>query len=125
MLLEKFLDTTYDHTKDGINLAVKDFNYIYIYKTAKQSKLKTKTDKITCWYQKLVWSRLPGNSQTPQKSVKKYKDPNNTEIRLLYCETLKQYKQTIRTKKSTIYPKTTNNYWEVDQYKPILGQLKT
>ncbi len=91
-LIDNFLNNTYAHTNKGVNLAVKDINYIFE-KSAKLSKLKTKN----------------GNN------------PNNAEIRHLSCETLKQYKHTLRTKKAqytqkqlTIIEKSvnTNQFWD-------------
>ena len=48
-LLDTFLDTTYTHSKEGVNLAVKHINYLFK-KTAqlaqlKQTKTKTKTTR--------------------------------------------------------------------------------
>ncbi len=40
-LIDNFLNNTYAHTNEGVNLAVKYINYIFE-KSAKQSKLKTK-----------------------------------------------------------------------------------
>ncbi len=40
-LIDNFLNNTYTHTNEGVNLAVKDINYIFE-KSAKLSKLKTK-----------------------------------------------------------------------------------
>ncbi len=44
-LIDNFLNNTYAHTNEGVNLAVKDINYIFE-KSAKLSKLKKKIDKI-------------------------------------------------------------------------------
>ncbi len=40
-LIDNFLNNTYAHTNEGVNLAVKDIKYIFE-KSAKLSKLKTK-----------------------------------------------------------------------------------
>ena len=48
-LLDNFLDTTFTHSKEGINLAVQNINYIFR-QTAKEAQLKlikNKTKKIT------------------------------------------------------------------------------
>ncbi len=80
----------------------KDINYIFE-KSAKQSKLKTKNGNIQIPQNDKNW--FDQNCQTIRKKLRtlsnqKQKDPNNAEIHLLYSETLKQYKHTLRTKKA-------------------------
>ncbi len=90
-LIDNFLNNTYAHTNEGVNLAVKYINYLFE-KSAKQSKLKTKH-----WTNQILKNEKNWFDQTCQTirknlrtlSNQKHNDPNNAEIRHLYCETLK------------------------------------
>jgi hypothetical protein len=121
-LLDNFLDTTFTHSKEGINLAVQNINYIFR-QTAKEAQLKlikNKTKKITDdnWFDadcKIIRKKIRTLSN------QKHRDPNNGELRLHYCETLKLYKRTLRTKKAQYNRKqlmlieesiNTNNFWQ-------------
>ncbi len=96
-LIDNFLNNTYAHTNKGVNLAVKDINYIFE-KSAKLSKLKTKNGQKQILKNDKNW--FDQTCQTIRKNLRtlsnqKHNDPNNTEIRHFYCTTLKQYKHTI------------------------------
>jgi hypothetical protein len=121
-LLDNFLDTTFTHSKEGINLAVQNINYIFR-QTAKEAQLKLikkQTKKITDdnWFDadcKIIRKKLRTLSN------QKHRDPNNGELRLQYCETLKLYKRTLRNKKAQYNSKQltlieeskkTNNFWQ-------------
>ncbi len=101
-LIDNFLNNTYAHTNEGVTLAVKYINYIFE-KSAKLSKLKTKNWKNQILKKDKKW--FDQTCQTIRKNLRtlsnqKHNDPNNAEIRHLYCATLKQYKHTLRTKKA-------------------------
>ncbi len=122
-LIDNFLNNTYAHTNEGVNLAVKDINYIFE-KSAKLSKLKTKNGQKQILKNDKNW--FDQTCQTIRKNLRtlsnqKHNNPNNAEIRHLYCATLKQYKHTLRTKKAqytqkqlTIIEKSvnTNQFWD-------------
>ncbi len=100
-LIDNFLNNTYAYTNEGVNLAVKYMNYIFEKKS--QFKLKTKNGKNQILKNDKNW--FDQNCQTIRKNLRtlsnqKHNDQNNAEIRHLYCETLKQYKHTLRTKKA-------------------------
>ncbi len=122
-LIHNFLNNTYAHTNEGVNLAVKDINYIFE-KSARLSKLKTKNGQNQILKNDKNW--FDQTCQTIRKNLntfsnQKHNDPNNAEICHLYCATLKQYKHTLRTKKAqytqkqlTIIEKSvnTNQFWD-------------
>ncbi len=86
--------------------------------------MKTKNGKNQILKNDKNW--FDQNCQTIRKKLRtlsnqKHNDPNNADIRHLYCETLKQYKHTLRTKKAlytqkqlTIIEKSvnTNQFWD-------------
>ncbi len=122
-LIDNFLNNTYAHTNEGVNLAVKDINYIFE-KSAKIYNLKTKNGQNQILKTDKNW--FDQTCQTIRKNLRtlsnqKHNDPNNAEIRHFYCATLKQYKHTLRTKKAqytqkqlTIIEKSvnTNQFWD-------------
>ena len=85
MQLDHFLSTLYPHSNDGLNQAVGDLNYIF--------------DKTAL----LSYLNKPQHRR-PNKSInEKWFDsdwqPDNHELRLRYCESLKLYRKTLSTKK--------------------------
>ena len=121
-LLDTFLDNTYVHSKEGINIAVEHINHIFM-QTAKKSQLKQaknkpKNPKDDNWFDKEC-------KEIRQKlrmlSNQKHREPGNIDVRLLYCDTLKQYKRTLRIKKTQYTQKQltlieesikTNRFWK-------------
>ena len=107
--LNAFLVHTYPHSKEGVNVATKHINNIFHY-VAQQSNLpflkqnpkKVKQEK---WYDsecKNIRKLLR------QLSNQKHRDPENQDLRFHYSDTLKQYKQTLRTKKEQHHKKQVN-----------------
>ena len=121
-LLDTFLETTYTHSKEGINQAVKNINYIFG-KTAKISELKISRNKQIKnkddnWFDTECQNI---RKQLRKLSNQKHRDALNPDLRLSYCETLKHYKRTLRTKKALYTQKqltlieeslNTNTFWE-------------
>lgn len=70
MLFENFLDTVYEHTKVGLNLAVKEQQNSQSWKQKKNGLIK------------IFWAILSNSNQSLNN-----RDPS------LYCEILKQHKQ--------------------------------
>lgn len=54
----------YAHTNEGVNLAVKDMNYIF------EKSAKKTNKKNTQKWQQLVWSELPNYAQKAENIVK-------------------------------------------------------
>ncbi len=100
-LLHSFQIQEYPKNQFGINQAVKDINYIF-YKTAQRSDmtiLKPKKKKLDTdrWFDldcKTLRKKLRNLSN------QKHRQPENQDLRLHYCEALRQYKATLRRKKS-------------------------
>ncbi|KAI4889447.1 hypothetical protein NFI96_002246 [Prochilodus magdalenae] len=121
-LLDTFLDTTYAHSDEGVDLAVRAINHVFI-RTAQRSQLKLlrnkpKTPRDDKWFdsecQKI-------RNKLRNLSNQKHRDPNNADLRLQYCETLRHYKRTLRIKKAqhthtqlTLIEESinTNRFWE-------------
>ncbi len=102
-LLHPFQIQEYSKNQFGINQAVKDINYIF-YKTAQRSDmtiLKPKKKKLDTdrWFDsdcKALRKNLRNVSN------QKHSQPENQALCLHYCEALRQYKATLRRKKSPI-----------------------
>ena len=121
-LLDTFLETTYAHTKEGVDLAVNNINSIFE-KTAEKAQLKKKKKINPKFKKEDIWFDL--ECQNMRKELRnlsnhKHRDPNNMNIRLLYCEMLKKYKRTLRSKKAQYTKKhlqvieqsiNSNNFW--------------
>ncbi len=97
------MNKTFETTKDGVNLATNEINYIfqkaaYISELKKKGKkyTKKKTPKDEKWFD-LDCKTL--RKQLRKLSNLKHKEPYNADIRSEYCSKLKQYKDTIRAKK--------------------------
>ncbi len=99
--LHSFQTQAYPKNQFGINQEVQDLNNI-LYKTAQKSNLTTvkpkkkrlDTDK---WFD-LDCKALRKNLRN--LSNQKHRQPDNPDLRLHYCEALKQYKATLRRKKA-------------------------
>ncbi len=121
-LLDNFLDCTYSCNKENLNLAVNNINNTFR-QTAKEAQLKLTKNKpktITNknWFDtdcKMIRKNLR------MLSNQKHRDPHNADLGILYCETLKLYKRTLRLKKQqynkqqlTIIEEAinTNNFWQ-------------
>ena len=102
MKLDHFLSTLYTiHNKDGLNQAVGDINDIFD-KTALLSNLSKphhhSSNKST--HEKWFDSDCRCLRKTLRKlSNEKHRQPDNHELRLRYCESLKLYRKTLSTKK--------------------------
>ncbi len=101
-LLHSFQIQEYPKNQFGINQAVKDINYIF-YKTAQRSYmaiLKPKTKKLDTdrWFDSEC-KALRKNLRS--LSNQKHHQPENQDLRLLYCQALRQYKATLHWKKAT------------------------
>lgn len=100
-LLETFLDTPYTLSTEGVNQAVETIGLIFE-KTAGKAKLKRlrtkpKVEKEDSWFDAECQSL---RKEIRKLSNQKHRDPNDTSIRHLYCETLRLYKRTLRNKKA-------------------------
>lgn len=113
---------TYPPNKAGINLALNDINNIFnqlafMCNLKKSSKKKPKNNNEK-WFDKECKTI---RTTLRELSNKKHRDPDNQELRHQYQEALKQYKQTIRSKKAQLTEQLFNameesinnsNFWE-------------
>lgn len=100
-LIHSFQIQEYPKNQFGINQEVQDLNNIF-YKTAQKSNLaivkpKKKYLDTDKWFD-LDCKALRKNLRN--LSNQKHRQPDNPDLRLLYCEALKQYKATLRRKKA-------------------------
>ncbi len=101
-MLDSFLCNQYLLNKDGINLATKDLNQIFM-KLAKESKMIRSSAKSNKKQAKQQWfdnecSLL--RTHFRNLSNKKHNDPENQELRHEYHIALKQHKKIINQKKA-------------------------
>ena len=103
-------------------MAVNNINSIFE-KTAEKAQLKKKKKINPKFKKEDIWFDL--ECQNMRKELRnlsnhKHRDPNNMNIRLLYCERLKKYKHTLRSKKAQYTKKhlqvieqsiNSNNFW--------------
>ncbi len=112
-LLHSFQTQAYPKKQFGINQEVQDLNNI-LYKTAQKSNLTTvkpkkkrlETDKLFDLDCKALRKNLRNLSN------QKHRQPDNPDLRLQYCEALKQYKATLRRKKAQILQ---NQFEEIEK----------
>lgn len=83
-------------------MAVNNINSIFE-KTAEKAQLKKKKKINPKFKKEDIWFDL--ECQNMRKELRnlsnhKHRDPNNMNIRLLYCEMLQKYKRTLRSKKA-------------------------
>ncbi len=100
------MNKTFETTKDGVNSATNEINYIFK-EAAHLSELKKKGKKYTKKKipKNLKWLDLDCKAlrkELRQLSNLKHKEPYNADIRYEYCSKLKQYKHKIRGKKQHI-----------------------
>ncbi|XDV43935.1 hypothetical protein PO909_012319 [Leuciscus waleckii] len=101
LLMDNFMNYDYPHNEDGVNLAVENINYIFDYlatisnlkTTKKNHKQKQKNEK---WFDSDC-KRKKKNLR--QLANQKHRQPDDSDLRLHYCEELKTYKNTLRKKK--------------------------
>lgn len=99
-LLDNFLNYTYSYNKENLNLAVNNINNI-IRQTAKEAQLKLTKNKPETTTNK---NRFDTDCKMIRKNLRmlsnqKHRDPHKADLCILYCETLKHYKLTLRLKK--------------------------
>ena len=122
-LLDKFLKNAFQDTSESVNSAAENLKNIFDVTASlanlKPSQRKTKNkDNADKWYDKDC-----KNLRTKLRNLsnQKHREPDNQITRQQYCETLKQYKNTVR-KKRNLHTRSqlqdiedsikTNNFWE-------------
>uniref|UniRef100_A0A671YR74 ribonuclease H n=1 Tax=Sparus aurata TaxID=8175 RepID=A0A671YR74_SPAAU len=99
-LLDSFLVQSYPQNTEGVELCLVNINHVF-HHLASLSNLKCKTKQP----KKMNRERwFDSDCKTIRKTLRKvsnlkHRNPDSQELCLSYCETLKQYKNTLRTKK--------------------------
>ena len=101
--LEQFLNNDYPENKEGINQCVNEFQNIILEASKRSMKIKrkkrrTRTNNLNKkWFDKEC--RIKRHNLR-KLANKKHDDPNNNEIRNAYHIALKNYKNTLETKRN-------------------------
>ena len=103
-LLDSFLVQSYPQNAEGIELCLVNINHIFDH-LASLSNLKCKTKQQKTMNRERGFDSDCKNIKKTLRKVSnlKRRNPDSQELRCSYCETLKQYKNTLRTKKNNIY----------------------
>ena len=99
-LLDSFLVQSYPQNAEGIELCLVNINHIFDH-LASLSNLKCKTKQQKTMNRERGFDSDCKNIKKTLRKVSnlKRRNPDSQELRCSYCETLKQYKNTLRTKK--------------------------
>lgn len=109
-LLHSFQIQIYPKNQFSINQEVQDLNNIF-YKTAQKSNLTIVKSKKK-YLETGKWFDLDCKALRKKFIKSKHRQPDNPDLRLHYCEALKQYKATLRRKKAELLQ---NQFEEIEK----------
>lgn len=99
-LLDSFLAQIYPQNNEGVECCLIHINHIFDH-LALSSNLKCKTEQPKKTNRERWFDSDCKSIRKILRNIsnQKHRNPDSLELRLSYCETLKQYKNTLRTKK--------------------------